>query len=236
MKIEITESVAMRYPERVRQLIGKLKASGVSVSCDDFGTGFSNLASLRDLQFDTLKMDRSFIANGGIEGRGGIILGSVISLAHQLGMQVVAEGVEDEQQALLLEAIGADMGQGYWLGEPKQARDVPGLLAVFPVVDALPPLPSDKTALAPAPGRAPMAPRRLIPHEGEDAEISLLEALADTGDDPGTAAEPRLPAAEAAEKPTAKPQRRKRGAKPRKRSAKPRKQRTLVDSTGSDQA
>jgi diguanylate cyclase (GGDEF)-like protein len=178
LKVEITESVAMRYPERARQFVTKLKGMGVSVACDDFGTGFSNLASLRDLQFDTLKMDRSFIAQDGIEGRGGVILGSVVSLAHQLGMQVVAEGIEDEQQALLLEAIGVDLGQGYWLGVPMPAREVPGIIAVLPVVQPLPSLPEQDTldedddlpdhdvgeVLAPPlPGQARPAPRRIEP-------------------------------------------------------------------------
>jgi diguanylate cyclase (GGDEF)-like protein len=148
LKIEITESVAMRYPERARQFVSKLKALGVSVACDDFGTGFSNLASLRDLQFDTLKMDRSFIAQDGIEGRGGVILGSVVSLAHQLGMQVVAEGVEDEQQALLLEAIGVDLGQGYWLGAPMPAREIPGIIAVLPIINPLPKRPLEEQSFS----------------------------------------------------------------------------------------
>ena len=66
IKIEITESVVMRFPERARQLIQRLRALGIGVACDDFGTGFSNLASLRELAFDTLKMDRSFIAGDGL--------------------------------------------------------------------------------------------------------------------------------------------------------------------------
>lgn len=157
LAVEITESVAMRFPERARRLIAKLKAAGVSVSCDDFGTGYSNLASLRDLRFDTLKMDRSFIAEGGLGERGGIIVASVISLAHQLGMQVVVEGVESEEQALALKAMGADLGQGYWLGEPMPAAAVLGLLAVLPFVEP-PSVPSEGLD-APEPGRAPRAPR-----------------------------------------------------------------------------
>jgi diguanylate cyclase (GGDEF)-like protein len=73
-KIEITESVVMRFPERARQLIARLRNLHIGVACDDFGTGFSNLASLRDLNFDTLKMDRSFITSDGLQGRGGVIL------------------------------------------------------------------------------------------------------------------------------------------------------------------
>jgi EAL domain-containing protein (putative c-di-GMP-specific phosphodiesterase class I) len=185
LKVEITESVAMRYPERARQFVSKLRSMGVSVACDDFGTGFSNLASLRDLQFDTLKMDRSFIAQDGIEGRGGVILGSVVSLAHQLGMQVVAEGIEDEQQALLLDAIGVDLGQGYWLGVPMPAREVPGIIAVLPVIQPLPALPAheltgdeddvleeeaEDVLAPPLPGQARPAPRHIEPIAPEDTD------------------------------------------------------------------
>jgi diguanylate cyclase (GGDEF)-like protein len=134
VKIEITESVAMRYPERARQLISRLRNLNIGVACDDFGTGFSNLASLRDLNFDTLKMDRSFISAEGLQGRGGTILQSVVDLAHRLGMIVVAEGIETEDQAQHLLLMGCELGQGYHLSQPLLARDVQHLLAVLPVV------------------------------------------------------------------------------------------------------
>jgi diguanylate cyclase (GGDEF)-like protein len=133
-KIEITESVVMRFPERSRQLIGRLRNLGIGVACDDFGTGFSNLASLRDLNFDTLKMDRSFINTDGLQGRGGVILQSVVDMAHRLGMMVVAEGIESEEQAQHLLLMGCELGQGYHLSPPLVARDVHQLLAVLPVV------------------------------------------------------------------------------------------------------
>jgi diguanylate cyclase (GGDEF)-like protein len=230
LKIEITESVAMRYPERARQFVSKLKSMGVSVACDDFGTGFSNLASLRDLQFDTLKMDRSFIAQDGIEGRGGVILGSVVSLAHQLGMQVVAEGIEDEQQALLLEAIGVDLGQGYWLGVPMPAREVPGIIAVLPVVQPLPALPGqDETVkddvpqdedvedafAPPLPGLARPAPRRMEPDLSEDVDEPQEPLLWPLVKKAYERPKPR-PAARA--KPKPKPAKTRKTAKPKRKS------------------
>jgi EAL domain-containing protein (putative c-di-GMP-specific phosphodiesterase class I) len=133
-KVEITESVVMRFPERSRQLIGRLRNLGIGVACDDFGTGFSNLASLRDLNFDTLKMDRSFITSDGLQGRGGVILQSVVDMAHRLGMLVVAEGIETEEQAQQLLLMGCELGQGYHLSPPLLPRDVHQLLAVLPVV------------------------------------------------------------------------------------------------------
>ncbi len=155
LKIELTESVVMRFPERTRLLVERLRSLGVGVACDDFGTGFSNLASLRDLQFDTLKMDRSFIAGDALTARGGVILASVINLANSLGMRVVAEGVENEDQAARLLSLGCNLGQGYYLGEPVPPREVHALLAVLPVVE---PIHAPEFSDAPRPGHAPMAP------------------------------------------------------------------------------
>lgn len=172
VKIEITESVAMRYPDRARAFLQRLQALGVGVACDDFGTGFSSLASLRDLPFDTLKIDRSFLVAEAMEGRGGVILDTVVALAHGLGMLVVAEGIENEAQASRLLALGCDLGQGYHFAEPLPPREVEALLTVLPRVHA--PLPAGFEAaagsallepLAPVPGHAPLAPRLLRPEE-----------------------------------------------------------------------
>ena len=158
IKIEITESVVMRFPERAQQLIHRLRSLGMGVACDDFGTGYSNLASLRELPFDTLKMDRSFLSGDGLQGRGGVILQSVVNMAHSLGMQVVAEGIETEEQAQHLLLLGCELGQGYALGHPMTAREIHGLLAVLPVMVPVTPKPS-VPALTPPIGSAPMAPR-----------------------------------------------------------------------------
>ncbi len=167
IKIEITESVAMRYPERARQLIQRLISLGIGVACDDFGTGFSNLSSLRELAFDTLKIDRSFITGDGLQNRGGVILQSIISMAHSLGMIVVAEGVETEQQAQHLLLLGCELGQGFALAQPMPARDIHSLLAVLPVVSAATARPF-VPAISPAIGMAPMAPRYEAPDVYEE--------------------------------------------------------------------
>ncbi|MFO1034441.1 MAG: EAL domain-containing protein [Hyphomicrobiales bacterium] len=180
VKIEITESVAMRYPDRARLLVQKLQALGIGVACDDFGTGFSSLASLRDLPFDTLKIDRSFLSPEAMEGRGGVIIDTVVNLAHGLGMLVVAEGIESEAQAARLLALGCDLGQGFHFSEPLPPQEVEPLLAVLPRLAApyaiphhqevYPPAGIDDGAIEasyfddtpePPPGRAPMAPRRV---------------------------------------------------------------------------
>ena len=173
VKIEITESVVMRFPERARHLIHRLRTLGIGVACDDFGTGFSNLASLRELAFDTLKMDRSFIAGDGLQGRGGIILQSVINMAHSLGMAVVAEGIEKETEVQHLLQLGCELGQGFALGQPMAARDIHGLLAVLPVVHAQLQVP-----LVPAVGAAPMAPRPTYDEAfAEDVEPEELPSI-----------------------------------------------------------
>ncbi len=169
VKIEITESVVMRFPERARSLIQRLRNLGIGVACDDFGTGFSNLASLRELAFDTLKMDGSFITGNSLEGRGGVILQSVINMAHSLGMMVVAEGIEKEEQLHQLMQMGCELGQGFALGMPMAARDLHGLLAVLPVVvAALPP---------PAIGAAPRAPRPSFEMQLDDTIVDEPEEL-----------------------------------------------------------
>jgi diguanylate cyclase (GGDEF)-like protein len=172
VKIEITESVAMRFPERARQLIQRLVGLGIGVACDDFGTGFSNLSGLRDLAFDTLKMDRSFIVGDGLQNRGGVILQSVVNMAHSLGMVVVAEGIESEVQAQHLLLLGCELGQGYALAPPMTPRDIHSLLAVLPVVTATTPRPT-----MPAIGAAPLAPRLNYEDEIIDVEPEELPSL-----------------------------------------------------------
>jgi len=159
VKVEITESVAVRYPERARVFLQRLQALGVGVACDDFGTGFSSLSSLRDLPFDTLKIDRSFLVAEAMEGRGGVILDTVVSLAHGLGMLVVAEGIETEAQASRLLAMGCDLGQGFHFSEALRARDVEALLSVLPRVHATFRNGYDGEENDPVPGHARLAPR-----------------------------------------------------------------------------
>ncbi|MCA0433374.1 MAG: GGDEF and EAL domain-containing protein [Proteobacteria bacterium] len=165
LKIEITESVAMRHLDRARQFISRLRALGIGVACDDFGTGFSSLASLRDLPFDTLKIDRSFLLPEAIEGRGGVILDTVVTLAHNLSMTVVAEGIESEAQAERVQVLGCDLGQGFYFAEPLAAAQVRELLLVLPDVPVPPPPPAPVDE--PPPGAAPMAPRAVRRREDD---------------------------------------------------------------------
>ncbi len=113
LSIEITESTLINRDKVVPTLMA-LKAKGFSVSVDDFGTGFSSLSYLRHLPLDTLKIDRSFTCDIDSEGRGLAMVRALVALAHELGLRVVAKGVETREQLDLLETMGCDSAQG-WL-------------------------------------------------------------------------------------------------------------------------
>lgn len=118
LKLEITESAAMHNAEQTVRMLSHLKSLGVMLSIDDFGTGYSSLSNLHQLPFDTLKIDRSFVMNVGEHGENSQILQTIISLAKNLRMKVIAEGIETESQLALLKNLGCDYGQGYLISKP----------------------------------------------------------------------------------------------------------------------
>ena len=124
LKLELTESLILENPELGRKILERIAALGVGIACDDFGTGYSSLSSLRDLPFSTLKTDRSFLDAQEGDERSSIILGNVVRLAHDLGMEVIAEGVETREQMQYLASLGCDMCQGWLVGQPVSARRV----------------------------------------------------------------------------------------------------------------
>lgn len=124
IELEITESMAMsKYSETKKQL-ELLREAGISIGLDDFGTGFSNLSQLSNLPFDTLKIDRSLIAEIGITEKNETILIAIIRMASALGYATVAEGIEVEQQYRFLEDVGCDVIQGYFAGKPMLPKDL----------------------------------------------------------------------------------------------------------------
>jgi diguanylate cyclase (GGDEF)-like protein len=131
-KIEVTESLVMQYPERAVQILERFRELGVGLSCDDFGTGYSSLSSLRKLPFDTLKIDRSFIAQEAQEQRAAVILSAIIGMGHELGLTLVAEGIENQEQVDRLGSLGCDYGQGFFIGKPLTAKQVNDALAGLP--------------------------------------------------------------------------------------------------------
>jgi len=118
LHVELTETAVIGDETRVSGLLARLRNSGVKVWLDDFGTGFSGLSHLRRVPVDGVKIDRSFIADVLRDPDDLALTTAIIAMAHSLGIQVVAEGVEKEGQYALLRERGCDMAQGYWLGHP----------------------------------------------------------------------------------------------------------------------
>ena len=131
LKLEISEALVMENPERAVEILTWLKSFGANLVLDDFGTGYSSVSYLHRFPCDTIKVDRSLVRDSGLNGSAPLILRSVIALAHELGKEVVAEGVETQADAAYLRSIGCEYGQGYYYGEPMPAKDVAGLLAAL---------------------------------------------------------------------------------------------------------
>jgi EAL domain-containing protein (putative c-di-GMP-specific phosphodiesterase class I) len=124
LEIELTESMLMQDTEYTQSVLRSLKDLGLKLAIDDFGTGYSSLAYLKQFSLDTLKIDKQFIDHLTTSSKDAAITTSIIQLAHNLGLQVIAEGVETEEQVRVLRDLGCDMVQGYFFGRPISARDV----------------------------------------------------------------------------------------------------------------
>jgi EAL domain-containing protein (putative c-di-GMP-specific phosphodiesterase class I) len=118
LELEVTESAIMTDPLRARHLLTQLAELGVSIAIDDFGTGYSSLAYLKDLPVSQLKIDQSFVQHMHEDVNDAIIVRSVVDLGHNLGLQTVAEGVEDRETWDQLAQLGCDDAQGYYLAKP----------------------------------------------------------------------------------------------------------------------
>ena len=129
LMLEITETAAMKDPETTIDIIRRLKAIGVRFSLDDFGTGYSSLAYLSRIDFDLLKLDRTFVSGVTDDGVDATIAQSVIALGRSLGVQVIAEGVENEEQVAVLQSYGCDQAQGFLFFRPLPTQDTEQLLA-----------------------------------------------------------------------------------------------------------
>jgi len=127
--LEVTEGTMMNDSARARLVLGALDELGVSLSIDDFGTGYSSLSYLSSLPVDEVKIDRSFVMDMAVDERLAKIVGSTTALVHSLGMQVVAEGVENRGTWLLLRDAGCDVAQGFYLARPMGFTDLSAWLA-----------------------------------------------------------------------------------------------------------
>ena len=122
LKLEITESAIMENPERRSSVLAESEgSSGVQLAIDDFGTGYSSLSYLHRFPIDSLKIDRSFVSEMGGQGEPSEIVRAIVNLAHNLGLDVIAEGVETQAQLDHLTTLGCDYGQGYLFSVPMAA-------------------------------------------------------------------------------------------------------------------
>ena len=126
MQFELTESVLMEEPASALEILCRLKALGVTLFVDDYGTGYSSLSYLQRLPVDSLKIDQSFVANMLKSDDSAIIVHSTIDLGHNLGLEIVAEGVEEEAVWQRLASLGCDTAQGYFISRPIPAAQFPG--------------------------------------------------------------------------------------------------------------
>ncbi|MGO7421545.1 putative bifunctional diguanylate cyclase/phosphodiesterase, partial [Rhizobium ruizarguesonis] len=126
LKLELTESMVMENPEQARLVLQKLKEAGIGLALDDFGTGYSSLAYLTRFPFDMIKLDKALVRDG--SDKKATVLRSVISMARELEMKVVAEGIESNEDAIELAKMGCNYGQSYLFGPPIPSESVLRLL------------------------------------------------------------------------------------------------------------
>lgn len=132
LKLEITESVVMENSEEATVMLEQLRALGVQLSIDDLGTGYSSLSRLHSFPVNTLKIDRSFVSQMGSEGENSEIVQAIVMLAHHIGMNVTAEGVETAAQLTKLKELKCEEGQGYFFSRPLTSQAAQDLIAAAP--------------------------------------------------------------------------------------------------------
>jgi len=131
LELEITESFVLVDRDQSFKALAELKALGVCLSIDDFGTGYSSLAYLQQLAVHKLKIDISFVRDVTTNSGNASIVKAAIAMGHSLGLEIIAEGVEDEEQARYLRALQCDVMQGYLISRPLPADDMTRFMGSF---------------------------------------------------------------------------------------------------------
>ena len=129
LELEITESAVMLDPKQALEVLTELHAMKVSLSIDDFGTGYSSLAYIKKLPVNTIKIDRSFVMDMTTDSNDAAIVRATIGMAHNLGLKVVAEGIETHDAWQMLAELACDIAQGYLISRPLPVEHFDGLLA-----------------------------------------------------------------------------------------------------------
>jgi EAL domain-containing protein (putative c-di-GMP-specific phosphodiesterase class I) len=124
LELEITESTAMQNPEITLSILNRLSGMGIVLAIDDFGTGYSSLAYLKHLPIQRLKLDRSFVKDIESDNNDAAICSATVALGHNLGLELVAEGVETDEQRKFLASLGCDVLQGYLFSKPLPVDEV----------------------------------------------------------------------------------------------------------------
>ncbi len=132
LELELTETALIRDRQPAARAISRLRALGVGLALDDFGTGYSSLSHLRRYPIQRVKVDRTFVRDLASDPADMAVVRAVVGLSHGLGMRVVAEGIESNEQLTILRKMGCDEGQGFFLARPCRARDIPSLLELVP--------------------------------------------------------------------------------------------------------
>jgi EAL domain-containing protein (putative c-di-GMP-specific phosphodiesterase class I) len=128
LELELTESALIEDPVRTHRMLHRLSELGVTLAVDDFGTGYTSMAQLESMPLTTLKIDRSFVVRMTDDPAGVTLVRAMVELAHEFGLAVVAEGVEDEDVTDQLRALGCDVGQGFLWSRPVSGDDLPEVL------------------------------------------------------------------------------------------------------------
>ncbi len=163
LRLEITESLVMENPERAVELLNWLQTYGARLSLDDFGTGYSSLSYLQRFPFDTIKVDKSLVRHADGNGSVPVILKSIVAMVHELGKEVVAEGVEFVEDANYLRSIGCEYAQGFFYGEAMSDKDVLTLLSALAKSGQGAPRGDNVRQVVPKPVKPAAAPKALPP-------------------------------------------------------------------------
>jgi len=135
ISLEITETTFMREPERISAIVSEVGTPGVGLEMDDFGTGYSSLAALHKFPVNALKIDQSFVASLDTTGDGEVIVRSILALAENLGLRVIAEGIEGRDQLRQLRELGCEYGQGFIISRPFAANEIKAFLEDWSATD-----------------------------------------------------------------------------------------------------